>query len=95
MLAGYNIVEEVFRGRKRIVYRGIREADDKSVIIKTLNTEYPGDFDITNLKREYDIVKNLDDEGIVKALAFVADRNRPALVLEDIGGKSLLSLIHI
>ena len=93
MIPGYLISEEIFRGRKRIVYRGTRDEDDKAVIIKTLSTEYPSDSNIANLKREYDIIKNLDDEGIVEALAFAGDRNRPALVLEDIGGKSLKTFI--
>ena len=93
MIPGYTISEEIFRGRKRIVYRGIREEDKQLVIIKTLSTEYPSDSDIANLKREYDIIRNLDHRSIVKALAFVADRNRPSLVLEDIGGKSLKTFI--
>ena len=93
MIPGYLISEEIFRGRKRIVYRGMREEDNRAVILKTLSTEYPSDSDIANLKREYEIIKKLNDEGIVQAVAFAADKNRPALVLEDIGGKSLRAFI--
>ncbi len=93
MIPGYTITEEIFRGRKRIVYRGTGDEDDKAVIIKTLSTEYPSDSDIASLKREYQIIKALKHEGIVKALSFEADKNRPALVLEDIGGKSLKTFI--
>ena len=94
MIAGYSIDNEIFRGRKRIVYRGEREKDNLPVIIKTLNTEHPSDSDIANLKREYEIINTLNHEGIVQVLAFVADRARPALVLEDIGGKTLKTFIN-
>ncbi|MGI9542872.1 MAG: sigma 54-interacting transcriptional regulator, partial [Cyclobacteriaceae bacterium] len=93
MIPGYAISEEIFRGRKRIVYRGVREEDNQEVIIKTLSTEYPSDTDIANLKNEYGIIKNLNHEGIIEAFGFVSDRNRPALVLEDIGGRSLKTFI--
>jgi len=93
IIPGYIISVEIFRGRKRIVYRGTRKKDNKAVIIKTLSTEYPSDADIANLKREFEIIKNLNHDGIVKALAFETNRNRPALVLEDIGGKSLKTFI--
>ncbi len=94
MIPGYSIDNEIFRGRKRIVYRGEREKDNLPVIIKTLNTEHPSDSDIANLKREYEIINTLNHEGIVQVLAFVADRARPALVLEDIGGKTLKTFIN-
>ena len=93
MIPGYLIAEEIFRGRKRIVYRGIRKEDNRAVILKTLSTEYPSDSDIANLKREYEVIKKLNNEGIVEALAFTANKNRPALVLEDFGGKSLKTFI--
>ena len=94
MIPGYSIDKEIFRGRKRIVYRGEREKDKLPVIIKTLRTEHPSDSDIANLKREYEIINTLNHEGIVQVLAFAADRARPALVLEDIGGKTLKTLIN-
>ena len=89
MIPGYTIHHEIYRGRKRVVYRGEREQDHRSVIIKTLNTDYPSTTDIANLKREYDIIAYLDAEGIVKALAFENHYNRPALILDDIGGRPL------
>lgn len=88
-IPGYLISEEIFRGRKKIVYRAIREEDKKPVILKILSKENPNDSEIANLKREYEIIKNLDHECIIKAFDFVSHRKRPAMVLEDIGGKSL------
>ncbi|ETW97489.1 MAG: hypothetical protein ETSY2_44510, partial [Candidatus Entotheonella gemina] len=89
MIPGYTIHDELYRGRKRVVYRGEREQDQRSVIIKTFNTEFPSSTDIANLQREYDIIVPLNDEGIVKALAFENHHHRPALILEDIGGQPL------
>jgi len=93
LIPGYKILEELHRGRKRIVYRGQRQADGVPVIIKTLIDEFPAAADIAGLKREYDIIKNLQLEGIAKAYALEQLHKSPALILEDIGGEPLRNLI--
>ena len=89
MIPGYTIHDEIYRGRRRVVYRGERDRDRRAVIVKTCATEYPSSTDIANLQREYDIIVSLDAEGIVKALAFESHPPRPALILDDIGGQPL------
>jgi hypothetical protein len=46
LIPGYKILEELHRGRKRIVYRGQRRADGAPVIIKTLLDEFPTAADV-------------------------------------------------
>ena len=89
MIPGYTIHDEIYRGRRRVVYRGERERDRRAVILKTCAAEYPSSTDIAKLQREYDIIAPLDAEGIVKALAFEPHHPRPALILDDIGGQPL------
>lgn len=41
VIPGYQLTEQLFAGSRTIVYRGIREADQKPVVIKLFNREYP------------------------------------------------------
>jgi hypothetical protein len=50
VIAGYALSKEIFRDRKRALYSGYRQADDKPVLIKTLPTEIPSSTDLANLK---------------------------------------------
>ncbi|MEG5044834.1 AAA family ATPase [Microcoleus sp. B4-C1] len=88
-LPGYKITEVVQLGVKSIIYRAVRESDRASVIIKTLNTEYPTIEEITRLRHEYKISSNLKLEGIVKPHSLEKYNNSFALILEDCGGQSL------
>ncbi len=88
-IPGYRITEVVQLGVKSIIYRGVRESDQASVIIKTLNTEYPTIEEITRLRHEYKISSNLQLKGIVKPHSLEKYKNSFALILEDCGGQSL------
>ncbi len=93
MIPGYKITAEIFRGRKRIVYRGQREKDKKPVIIKTLSDDFPTAADLAGLRREYEILKSLQIEGITKVYTLEKYRKNLALILEDKGGETLRNLI--
>ncbi|MEG4860337.1 AAA family ATPase [Microcoleus sp. K1-B6] len=88
-IPGYRITEVVQLGVKSLIYRAVRESDRTSVIIKTLNTEYPTIAEITRLRHEYKISSNLQIEGIVKPHSLEKYNNSFALILEDCGGQSL------
>ncbi|MCT7984892.1 AAA family ATPase [Laspinema sp. A4] len=88
-LSGYQIAEEIYRNSKRVVYRGMREADGLPVILKALGTEYPSPTDIVQLHHEYEITKALKLGGIIEPLSVEKSSNLPILILPDIGGVSL------
>ncbi|OKH45045.1 serine/threonine protein kinase [Calothrix sp. HK-06] len=86
---GYHITEKIYSGSKTLVYRGIREKDRQSVILKLMAAEYPTFSEITQFRNQYTIAKSLDLPGIVKPLSIENYRNGYALVMEDFGGISL------
>ncbi len=88
-LSGYQIGAEIYRNSKRVVYRGIREADRLPVILKALGTEYPSPADIAQLHHEYEITQNLKLGGVIEPLSLEMSRNLPLLILPDTGGVSL------
>ncbi|AFY83492.1 AAA family ATPase [Oscillatoria acuminata] len=93
-LSGYQIGEEIYRNSKRVVYRGIREADGLPVILKALGTEYPSPTDIAQLHHEYEMTKHLKLGGIIEPLRLEISSNLPVLVLPDTGGISLKTFLN-
>ncbi|MDF5706101.1 MAG: AAA family ATPase [Nostoc sp. S4] len=83
---GYRITEQIYSGSKTLVYRGIREQDQKLVVIKLMRNEYPTFGEIAQFRNQYIITKNLDLPGIVKPYSLENYRNSYILVMEDFGG---------
>ncbi|MDZ8225437.1 MULTISPECIES: AAA family ATPase [unclassified Nostoc] len=86
---GYRITEQIYSGSKTLVYRGIREQDQKPVVLKLMRNEYPTFSEIAQFRNQYIITKNLDLPGIVKTYSLENYRNSYVLVMEDFGGISL------
>ncbi|HAZ44153.1 MAG TPA: serine/threonine protein kinase [Cyanobacteria bacterium UBA11369] len=92
-LPGYKNLILIQEGATTVIYRGQREEDEKPAIVKILKHEYPTLEDITRLKHEYEITKNLDLAGIIKPYSLENYQNGIALILEDFGGRSLQEFI--
>jgi PAS domain S-box-containing protein len=89
-LAGYTVVEEVYRGRRRVVYRAVRDRDGARVILKTVADGSGGGG---TLGREYDLLRGLDLGGVPRVLELSHEGDCAVLVLEDAGRTRLTSLI--
>ena len=92
--ANYILQERIHETRHSVVYRGKKEDEDKSVIIKVFKTKDPTPSEIARFRQEYNLVKNLDIDGIVKTYDLVEDSNRYAIIEEDFNGVSLTKLIE-
>jgi predicted ATPase/signal transduction histidine kinase/tRNA A-37 threonylcarbamoyl transferase component Bud32 len=90
----YTNLSKIHEGIATLIYRGTREPDSTSVIIKILKADYPTLEEITRLKHEYKILQLLNLEGVVKALSLETYNNSLALVLEDFQGVSLHHLLN-
>ncbi|MEG4403966.1 AAA family ATPase [Microcoleus sp. MON2_D5] len=89
-IRGYKITSQIYQGLNTVIYRGIKESDGQPAILKILKNEYPNLEEITRLRQEYEISKNLNIEGIVKPLELQELGNRKfILILEDFGGIAL------
>ncbi|AFY81314.1 trifunctional serine/threonine-protein kinase/ATP-binding protein/sensor histidine kinase [Oscillatoria acuminata] len=88
-LPGYEITEELYRGTRTLVYRGIRRDDHQPVVIKILRNLYPNFNEIVQFRNQYTIAKSLNFPNIIKPLSLKFHQNRYLLVMEDFGGISL------
>src|SRR5262245_54402010 len=91
-MASFSITSEVYRGRSRVVYRGRRMRDDQPVIIKTFvegGTPPSG----ASLVREHEILRDLEAPGVARTFGLERHEGSLALLLEDVGGERLKTLI--
>jgi serine/threonine protein kinase len=92
-IPGYDVQQEIYRGRRRVVVRATRQRDGRAAVIKTPTDEFPSPAQLAALRREYQILSSLDIKGVARPLELVTHRDRVALVLEDAGGVPLKMLI--
>ena len=71
LLTGYRITKEIYQSPRTIVYQGIRQSDQKSVILKKLHKEYPSFGELVQFRNQYTITKNLINPGIVHSLSSI------------------------
>ncbi|WP_414625076.1 AAA family ATPase [Calothrix sp. CCY 0018] len=94
-LPGYKIEEQIYTSARTLVFRGKRESDEASVIVKVMRDDFPSFNELVSFRNQYIVTKNLNLDGIVKPLFLETDRNGYALVMEDFGGISLLDYLTL
>ncbi|HEY9692729.1 MAG TPA: AAA family ATPase [Oculatellaceae cyanobacterium] len=92
-ISGYKIIEKIYDGVATGVYRAQPDFEENTVILKILKAKYPTLEEITQLRHEYEISKNLDFVGIIKTYNLENYHNGLFLVLEDVGGLDLKNFI--
>ncbi len=88
-LSGYQILSQIYESANSVVYRAIREQDNQSVVLKVLKEDYPTPQELTRYKQEYEITRNLNLDGIVKAYNLEPYQRSLVIILEDFGASSL------
>lgn len=98
-LPGYALTEELYQGIKTLVYRGIQHdqqghSTGEPVVIKFLQRAYPTFQELLQFRNQYTIASNLQMTGIVRPKSLEVYGNSYALVMEDVGGISLKTLMQ-
>lgn len=86
----FSFKQELFRGYSFVVLRGIRNSDQKPIIVKYPVAEVSNQGDISRLKNEFYIHSQENLLHSIKAIDFIDDT---FLILEDFGGVSLLEYL--
>lgn len=92
-IPGYEIITKLSESAISAIYRGYRQSDRQPVILKVLQQEHPASEEIARYQHEYQILKNLDLEGVIRAYDLQKHQNFRVLVLEDFGGESLRNFL--
>jgi len=88
-IGNYSIKEKIKDTRHSMIYRANRIEDGEPVVIKLMRSHSPSSSDIARFKQEYEIIKDLDIEGIIKTYDLINYEDSIALVLEDFNALSL------
>lgn len=89
ILSNYETIEKIYESNNSVIYRSKRKKDGLPVIIKILNDKYPSREKVAKFKYEYEILKDLNFEGVIKVYSLDQLDNSPAIVEEDFGGEAL------
>ncbi|OHD70964.1 MAG: hypothetical protein A2W19_07505 [Spirochaetes bacterium RBG_16_49_21] len=90
----YAIVEKLAETQTSIIYRGRRNSNGAPALIKALNPAYPSTAAVARFKRECELIKNFDHEGIVKVHDLAQDNGSLAVILEDFEGVPLKEILR-
>ncbi|HEX5750923.1 MAG TPA: AAA family ATPase [Archangium sp.] len=93
MISGYGLREKLFESRHSLIYRAVREADGRLVVLKLVHAEYPTSEQLARSRYEFRMTRQARGEGVIEALALEEFRNGVALVLEDFAGRPLSELL--
>lgn len=94
MITGYEEMTKLYESTRSIVYRARRSHDQRSVILKVMQAQYPSLEELNRYRLEYEILKRLNLHGVAQAYGLENYQNGLMLVLEDVGGTSLRQIMQ-
>ena len=94
-IPGYQLKDTVFKSERSSIFRALRSADKMPVIIKLLNREFPTEEEYSEFLREFEITELVKGSGVIEVYGFEKINNSPAIVMEDISGSSLDTILKV
>ena len=91
---GYNITGLIHEGSSTRIYRAKHSETGMSVAIKVPKGEYPTPRELVTFHQECLLLRGLNVRGVIKTFGMERYGNGLALILEDLPGQSLASLIR-
>ncbi|WNG19648.1 AAA family ATPase [Cystobacter fuscus] len=93
-IPNYSVLEVIHQGAKHTLFRGLRQADGRPVIIKMPEMAHVDSRGIARLEREFGLLRKCQGSPhVVEALELLQLPGTAALVLEDFQGHSLNRLL--
>ncbi len=93
-LKGYRLSSQLYESPTSLLYRGERVGDAIPVVVKFLKEEFPSLESRNQYQQEYEILKELSVDGVIRVYDLQRVQNGLALVLEDVGGVTLQHLLE-
>jgi len=94
IIDGYRALDELPSGdSSTLVYRAVRRADETPVVLKILRNAYATPLERASFQWEYELLRDLDIPGVVRAYDLTSYESCPVIVLQELGGQSLADLL--
>lgn len=88
-IPGYGFLDQIYESHCSRVYRGVRQRDDKPVVLKVLREDYPSAEEIIRYKQEHRVTSMLGHlPGVIAVYGLESFQNTLMIVLEDFGAVS-------
>jgi predicted ATPase/signal transduction histidine kinase/tRNA A-37 threonylcarbamoyl transferase component Bud32 len=89
-IRGYKLLGLFQTTSSNLLFRAVREADQRPVIVKTPRMEHAGPRERARYEREYRLMQRLQGTpGVPEILGYELIKENPVLLLEDVGGLAL------
>ncbi|MEM9274561.1 MAG: AAA family ATPase, partial [Cyanobacteria bacterium P01_F01_bin.143] len=88
-LIGYKNLSLIHESANSEVYRCHRESDNQPVVLKILKQNYVKSSKLTKYKQEFEILRSLDTQGVIKAHSLENYQRTAIIILEDFAADSL------
>ncbi|MCS6813335.1 MAG: AAA family ATPase, partial [Cyanobacteria bacterium] len=89
-IPGYQLLDCLHNSNRSAVYRGIRDVDGRSVVLKWIKVQSTTQLD--RYRQEYGLLRALNLGGVIQAYDVFTYQGGLVTILEDIGGDSLATL---
>ncbi|MBD2014214.1 AAA family ATPase [Microcoleus sp. FACHB-53] len=86
---GFTVIAQIHENANSLVYRGLRQFDQQPIILKLLKEDYPTPSQLFHYRQEYETLRTLNIEGVVKVYDLQNYHNTLVMLVEDFGGESL------
>ncbi|MCE9573319.1 MAG: AAA family ATPase [Deltaproteobacteria bacterium] len=90
---GYTVQEQIYRGRRSVVFRARAVNDQRRVVLKVSPAASADPAAIVRFRHEFRLGTAIAHEHVLRYLALEPCGERMALVEEDVGGRSLAELL--
>jgi serine/threonine protein kinase len=92
-ISGFSVNSKIHESYNSLVYRGIRQQDNRPVVLKILKSAYPTPELLSRYKQEFDITHKLELSGVIKSYSLEKYQNTLAIAFKYFGGESLKILM--
>ena len=88
-IGNYRIIESLSETKELLICRAEQQNDTHTCLIKLLKAEHSTQGSIARFKQEYNIIKSINLESVIKAYGLIQVDAGYALILEDFKGTTL------
>jgi PAS domain S-box-containing protein len=92
-LPNHTITDTLYESERTTIFRALSKADNESVILKLISSDFPKAPDLNQYRQEYEITQRLDIDGVIRSKSLEKIGNQLMIVFEDTGGSSFSSLL--
>lgn len=93
-LSSYELTEKLNESPGAFIYRAQKKENGETCVLKILKSKHPSPSDIARFRHEYDIIRDLNIDGIIKTREIIIEPDTIAIELENFYGSRLKDMIN-